>query len=95
MQAAQAAENAKKGLGPDGQPLQQPGEGGPGEDGGDEQQPAPVGKQDQEEEPDYEGMSTEQLQEEMKKLQQPEAAGKPQPKPKPVKKAMFFKELEL
>jgi len=78
-------EQAKQGLGPDGQPLQQPGmEGQPGE-GEEEPMEPPV----EEEEPDYGSMSEEELNGELEKLQQPAKA--------PVKKSepKFFKELDL
>jgi len=86
--AAKAAEEqAKQGLGPDGQPLQQPGmEGQPGEEGEEEPMEPPV----EEEEPDYGSMSEEELNGELEKLQQPAEK-------KPVKKSQpkFFKELDL
>lgn len=90
IQAKQQEENAAKGLGPDGQPLDQGQPGADGGDGGDgdgeEPNPEmPVNKDDEKDEPDYEGMSDEQLQGELAKLQK-------SLEPRPVR---FFKELDL
>lgn len=85
--AADAKEQAAQGLGPDGQPLQQPGEGGP-EDGGDEIPPDPghEGEEDTSEpEPDYENMSVEELEAEYKKLQPKEGANPSQKEGGPAK----------
>lgn len=94
--AAQAAPEEGGELGPDGQPLDPQAEGA----SPDMQEPQDEGEQ--EEEPDYESMSTEELQAELDKLQAPQAGGgKPPAKGKQpqqsARKSMkeFKKSLEL
>jgi len=99
MQAAQQ----QAGVGPDGQPLP-PGQGGapgdPSQAGGDQDpnQPQDEGEGDQEEEPDYESMDVEQLQQEYNKLKEPQSPGEPAMAPakgKAMTKKSFFREIEL
>lgn len=103
-QLAAAQEPEAGAMGPDGQPMD-----GGGEDmGPDAAEPQDEGEQ--EEEPDYESMSTEELQAELDKLQAPQAGGGKPPKaapakgkqpiqkqPQPTRKSMkeFKKSLEL
>lgn len=96
MQAAQGAEG---GVGPDGQPLSPDGQDA-GPMGDDPNMGGGSAPTEPEAEPDYENMSTEDLQKELDKLQTPTAAPAPKQaiKKSRTKKAQFWKsvkELEL
>jgi hypothetical protein len=107
IQSEKEEEQQAAGMGPDGQPAMgpdgQPMPGGPPGEGGPPGQEEP-GKPSEEEgpEPDYENMSTEELQAELDKLEQPASPppgkkppmGKAQP---PVSKSVqnFYREIEL
>jgi hypothetical protein len=92
IQAAREQEQQAQGMGADGMPQ----EGAPPEGGGAPQGGA-QGQEQQEPEPDYNSMSTEDLQKEYEKLQAQSKEAPPEEqkkKPKDVKKS-FVKELEL
>lgn len=99
QQAAQQAEQAEQGLGPDGQPLDPNTDPNDPNGGGMPPGSEDEGAESQEEEPDYENMSVEELEKELSKIEgsQPKEAKAPKGNPKKLQqpKAAVKKSLVL